>query len=223
MSETGYYRIIEITATFLIPPLIIFNSIFLGDHMLDQGAIILVGSIIFLGILAGDMLTGLVHWFCDTFGNEDIPFFGPNIIKPFRDHHTDPQDITRHDFFETNGNSCLLGAFVNTPVIVCILAINELSLTLSSVLLFISVMSLAACMANQVHKLSHSKKPNAFARLLQKGYLILNPKMHARHHKAPHLNNYCISFGWLNPLLDRIRFFRIAEKMLEFLGLQKTN
>ena len=55
-----------------------------------------------------DFLSGFVHWAGDTVGDESTPIFGPNFVRPFRYHHVDPEDITRHDFIETNGNNCIV-------------------------------------------------------------------------------------------------------------------
>ena len=73
------------------------------------------------GYIVSDLLSGVVHWAGDTVGDETTPIFGPNFVRPFRFHHVDPEDITRHDFVETNGSSCvgalpLLGIAAVLPV-----------------------------------------------------------------------------------------------------------
>src|SRR6187549_974018 len=57
------------------------------------------------GYLVADLLTGLVHWFCDTFFDETTPIIGPGLIAPFREHHRDPLLMTRHTFLELTGSS----------------------------------------------------------------------------------------------------------------------
>jgi len=48
----------------------------------------------------------LLHWGCDTWGKFETPIVGPTLIRSFRMHHVDPQDITTHGFIETNAASC---------------------------------------------------------------------------------------------------------------------
>src|SRR5262249_21391026 len=59
------------------------------------------------GFVGADLVSGIVHWVGDTWGTPDWPILGPSLIRPFREHHVDPQAIVRHDFIETNGNSSL--------------------------------------------------------------------------------------------------------------------
>lgn len=48
----------------------------------------------------------MLHWACDTWGEFSTPIVGPTLIRAFRMHHVDPQDITKHGFVETNASSC---------------------------------------------------------------------------------------------------------------------
>ena len=53
------------------------------------------------------------------------------------------------------------------------------------------------------------------ARWLQRRRVLLSPEAHAKHHTAPFNAYYCITAGWFNPLLERTRFFRRLEKVIE--------
>jgi ubiquitin-conjugating enzyme E2 variant len=64
---------------------------------------------------------------------------------------------------------------------------------------------------NQFHKWAHMKTPPPWIRMLQRAHLILSPEHHVVHHTAPRDKYYCITVGWMNPLLDKIQFFRFCE------------
>jgi len=166
------------------------------------------------GYLAADFLSGCAHWFCDTFFDEQTPLLGPLLIAPFREHHHDPLAITRHGFLELNGNSAL--------VLLPVLAATWLwSSPAGSAALFLHGMVTAGGLAlfatNQFHRWAHEPQPPAVARWLQQRGWILAPEQHARHHRPPHAGAYCITAGWMNAPLDRLRFFPRCERMLRAL------
>lgn len=57
-----------------------------------------------LGGLAADLVSGVVHWFCDNFFREDSLLVGRMLIRPFREHHRNPLGMTSHCFLELMGN-----------------------------------------------------------------------------------------------------------------------
>jgi hypothetical protein len=163
------------------------------------------------GYLFADFVSGLVHWAGDTVGDESTPFLGPNFVTPFRQHHVDPMAITHHDFIETNGNSSI----VALPVLFALVCATPrhggwllwLEMVVASTAFFIFC-------TNQFHKWAHAARTPAVVRWAQHGGLILSPWHHARHHAAPHDRDYCITAGWLNPVLNRMRFFRACEAVV---------
>jgi ubiquitin-conjugating enzyme E2 variant len=160
------------------------------------------------GLLLCDFISGMVHWAGDTIGGEGMLLFGPHFIKPFREHHTDPKAITRHDFIQTNGNNCL----ISLPVIGALAPSMSYETTpgfyISTVVVFASWFGF---WTNQFHKWAHADRPPRLALWLQRWSLILRPTHHDIHHASPHDKYYCITVGWMNPLLSWLRFFRALE------------
>jgi ABC-type phosphate/phosphonate transport system permease subunit len=163
----------------------------------------------FLGLLASDFITGMFHWGCDTWGTPKTPILGRIAIRTFREHHIDPKAITRHDWAQTNGENCIFSLPLYLAVWPCWPERGSLWGTLLAGTAFFAISFTA--IANQMHKWAHEDAPSWLARMLMKLNLVLTKERHARHHKYPWDNDYCITVGWLNAPLRWIRFWRFAE------------
>lgn len=161
--------------------------------------------------VTSDVMTGIAHWSGDTLGHEGVWFFGPNFIRPFREHHVDQKAITRHDFIETNGNNCI---GMCPPLAVALLLLPGHEGFGFFACTFVAFVSLFMVATNQFHKWAHADRPPAGARWLQRWGLILSPAHHEVHHARPHDRHYCITVGWMNPVLNSLRFFRAAEWLI---------
>lgn len=169
----------------------------------------IVGAGVLVGYIGADLGSGLVHWGFDTWGSIYTPVLGKAFIRPFREHHFDEKAITRHDLIETNGTNCL----VAIPVLALALlpttgSGHPIGTFAATTLLFVCV---ATMLTNQIHKWSHQDTPPALIGFLQRLHLILPPDHHRIHHAAPYDTHYCITTGWLNPMLRAIGFFRGLE------------
>jgi plasmanylethanolamine desaturase len=154
------------------------------------------------GWLLADLLTGLVHLAFDSLGSVRTPIIGPAFIRPFREHHTDPLEITRHDFVETNGASCL----ACLPILAGALLMQPETLPWIFIHLVLWVTVLGALATNQFHKWAHMDPAltPAAVRWGQRHGLILSREQHQLHHSPPFDSNYCISSGWFNRPLDAL-------------------
>ena len=77
-------------------------------------------------------------------------------------------------------------------------------------------------LTSQIHKWAHSAERPWLVRWFQRTRSFLSPAHHSRHHSGQHRTHYCITTGWMNPLLDRVRFFRKLEWLLLRLGLRRA-
>jgi ubiquitin-conjugating enzyme E2 variant len=161
---------------------------------------------VFLGLLAADLASGLAHWALDTWGNTQTPIFGP-FIRSFREHHVDQCAITRHDFIETNGDSCL----VVTPIILMATFLHTGTVLSTGVAAYVIALGVAVAYTNQIHKWSHQASQPPFVRVLMNLGIILSPAVHRVHHRGAHDEYYCITTGWLNRPLNAIDFWRRME------------
>lgn len=168
-----------------------------------------------VGYVLADFVSGVVHWMGDTFFEYDTPLIGPGFVRPFREHHVDPEAILHHSFLTVNGNSSLVTLLILVPTWLFGAPENEGEpvplLAVQALVFFLSLFILAT---NQFHKWSHQPSPGPLVRLLQRTGLILTPERHAVHHSPPHRFSYCITSGWLNPLLDRLGLFERAERLV---------
>lgn len=162
------------------------------------------------GYVASDFASGFVHWLFDTWGDPDTPVVGQTFIVPFRVHHTDPIDITRHGFVATNGHNCL----ASLPVLVVALLLPSGAAWVPPLAGFLLCLTLGVFATNQFHKWAHEKYPGAVIGWLQDRGVILGREHHDIHHSEPYDRHYCITTGWLNPVLDRVGFFRSAERVI---------
>ena len=194
----------------------------LARRLLDGGgmsasALWLTAAGAVAGYLAGDLLSGVVHWFCDTFFEEDTPLIGRVLILPFREHHRDPLAMTRHGFAEIAGNSCLALAPV-LAVVALLPAPGAARPWWLAVYAGLLVFTAVAVVTNQLHKWAHMPAVPALVERMQRTGLILQPLRHAAHHRTQ-AEAYCVATGWLNAPLDRIGFFPRLERALVAVGL----
>lgn len=166
------------------------------------------------GYIAADFCSGFVHWIGDTFGEEDWPIVGSGFIKPFREHHVDPKGITRHDFIEVNGNNCFVLLLLIVPV--ALFVPHSWGYVSFALLSFIMSLSFGTFMTNQFHQWAHQGQPHPLIKRLQRSSMILSPKNHDIHHASPYRDSYCITCGWLNPMLDYMNFWRHSERVVGF-------
>jgi ubiquitin-conjugating enzyme E2 variant len=166
-----------------------------------------------VALLLSDLGSGAVHWFADTFFEADTPVIGRALIRPFREHHVDPTAMNEHGFLEISGNSAL----VCVPLLFALL-LFPVGFFWRAVLLWAA---LAVLVTNQIHKWAHmpAERVPARVRWLQQYRLLLAPRQHALHHAAAHDQSYCITGGWSNTALDRLRIFSRSEAAVR--GLQR--
>lgn len=201
------HRAVEIVSIVAVFGLLIAFGLRVGRAVDSPLGWVELAITLLVAYIASDVISGIVHWAGDTIGHEEVPFLGPNFIRPFREHHTDQKDITRHDFIETNGNNCIV---VLVPLVAAYLLSprSGLGFFLAT---FVAFLGLFVVATNQFHKWAHDDAPPWFARPLQRWGLILAPGHHDIHHAAPHDKHYCITVGWMNPVLNGLHFFRGME------------
>lgn len=221
------HRMLEVLGIigFFLIEAIILRQIIISAGLLDSIHLTWIfGVSLILAYIAADFASGFVHWLGDTFGAEDWPVLGAAFIMPFRQHHVDPKGITRHDFIEVNGNNCIVLMLYLVPFYLAVmpfLSHNLFGLLFSAFNMFFAF---GIFMTNQFHKWAHAANPPAIAKRLQAVGLILTPENHNVHHTAPHKTYFCITSGWLNPIIDRIDLWTYLERgMGYFTGHDYSN
>jgi ubiquitin-conjugating enzyme E2 variant len=159
------------------------------------------------GLMGADFVSGVIHWAGDTWGDERTPWIGPRFIRPFRFHHAHPLDMLKSHFFTTNGDTAL----ASLPFLIAPFALPMESEWGRVGAVFFWAVGSWGMWTHQFHRWAHAKSPPRVVAWLQLSGVLLRPGHHLRHHKSPFAVNYCITTGWCNPVLTRIRFFPALE------------
>ena len=213
-----FHAFLEYSMSLLFPALFFLCFYFSFAHLYDIGWVWLVVPAIPISMVWGDLMGGLVHWFADTYFSEETPVIGPALIKPFRQHHIYPRDICTHNLVTMVGNVCILAV----PILafcLYLLWVRPHGLLVFAILCT-TLMAAATVATNVFHKWAHQEHPPGPVRWLQRSRLVLAPAHHGVHHTEPFDMHYCITNGWLNPLLNRIKFFRRLEAALLLIGVK---
>lgn len=163
--------------------------------------------LILMGMAAADLTSGIVHWAADTWGRESMPIIGRRLLHPFRVHHVNPADFLRRDFLDANGDVAIIVILLQAAMLWIPLAGSAGHNSLAFMLGFTSI----GLWTNQIHQWAHTPSPPGPIRLLQAWGIILSYEAHLRHHREPHVTDYCIVSGWCNGVLNRSGFFRRLE------------
>jgi len=216
------YRALEVVfcGAYSYTAFLLAQEVYLGASAEPLVLLILPIAALF-AFLTADLLSGLVHWAADTYGTRNTPFFGPKFIAPFREHHVDPLAITRHDFVEANGDNCFCALTFIVPTYLFVPARAEPWGVVAG--LFVLLVSLSVVLTSVAHGWAHAgEEAPRIAKWMQRMGFLISSEHHAMHHVTPHKTHYCITNGWLNPILDRTRFFRRVERIVDGLGVTRA-
>ncbi|XP_055295726.1 plasmanylethanolamine desaturase isoform X1 [Sitodiplosis mosellana] len=211
-------RIQEVICVYMCISLMILNLFLIIRYFRFERMGIVIAAAM-CGIITADFGSGLVHWAADTWGSVELPIVGKAFLRPFREHHIDPTSITRHDFIETNGDNFM----VALPILAAV-AFNFLTKSPADIQdhypisAYLFLCSIFVAMTNQIHKWSHTYfgLPR-WVLFLQDNHIILPRRHHRIHHVAPHETYFCITTGWLNWPLEKLRFWSGMENIIEYL------
>jgi len=217
--STPFHSFIEHAMTFSFPVLFVLTLYSSTVRLYELNLLWLIVPAVPFTWALGDFVTGTLHWAADTYGSEETPILGQSIIKPFRLHHHYPRDICTHNLVVTVGNSCLIAV----PALAACLYVlwgYEASRFVTLTIFIIVLLTPVTVATNLFHKLAHQENPSGIIRWLQQKRIILSPAHHDLHHASPFDTHYCITNGWLNPVLQKLKFFRGLEIILSKFGIK---
>lgn len=168
--------------------------------------VVLISVKVFLLWILADFITGIVHWWQDTYGNPNWPIIGKYVVEPNLIHHKNPRNLLKGNYWYRVSTS-IVAALVIGPTL---WFVGWHSWEMIICLIFSS-------QGNEVHAISHrtDKENGRFFVFLQKFGIIQRRKTHGWHHSAPYDTNFCVMTEYLNPFLNRLKFWSRMEKFLE--------
>ena len=163
--------------------------------------------------LLADFLTGLVHWWEDAYAKAEWPVLGPLVAEPNLLHPRDPRAMTRVPWRKN----------LDVPAVAGLLALGGLA-TFHALRWPIALAIVLAVFTNLVHRWAHQSaaENGRLITWMQAKGLIQSRAQHALHHRWPRKSHYCPLTNALNPVLEKLGFWRRLERaILRLTGLRR--
>ena len=154
--------------------------------------------------LLADFIAGLFHWAEDTLGTTETPIWGKLFVAPNVRHHELPLEMNKIHWFR---NSLPIYA-----ICASVLVIAWLNGGPSWQIWYLAFVGL---FAQQTHRWSHTPRkalpgPVIF---LQRIGILQRGKHHYLHHRDEFNTHFCVGTPWVNPVLDRLKFWLLLERL----------
>lgn len=163
-------------------------------------------------VMLADFITGVVHWFEDTYATRRWPKpLVRWIVDPNIRHHMNPTEFTQHSFLYRSGDSLAIASIVCLAAWACGMFVWQFT-----------AVAFCAAIGNEVHSWSHRRPRNPLFRFLQDAAIVQTPQQHAQHHRGRHNRRYCTLTNALNPALDGVQFWTLIEFLLARIGLRPS-
>lgn len=154
------------------------------------------------GYFLADFVSGLGHWFEDTYMTVENTAHYPAFIRDIAffnsEHHKHPRNMTDYPWYETISSSVPL-----------VLAFSLACWALFGLQLWWATASAILVWINQIHKWQHMTRGErpAIVTLLMRAGVLQGGAHHRKHHDGVFNTRFCILSPYLNPLLDYIKFW----------------
>lgn len=158
---------------------------------------------LFFTVILADLFSGFVHWLEDVYAKPGMPLVH-RIAVENELHHTEPRAFLKKNWWQSSWDSILAG-------VVILIGAWQLSLLSWSLVLF----TVLSANANQIHKWTHQniqERPKLVT-LLQQYKILQTTRHHAKHHSGEKNTHYCVITNLLNPVLEKINFWRRLETL----------
>ena len=161
-------------------------------------------------VLLTDFVTGFVHFWIDQYGREDMPLIGKSVISLNINHHQHPMQMTQRSYWSLTWSSWALGGVI---LLFWFLVFGKLDWEIIFLVVY-------GAQGNIIHKWAHSTKTQngKFITSLQNWKIIPNKHQHRHHHNAPFDTFFCVQTVFLNPILEKIKFWDGLVWMLTHIG-----
>ena len=150
--------------------------------------------------LAADLVTGLVHWWEDRYGDPAWPVVGRHIVAPNIRHHSEPRAFLAGNYWSRNWTTIVPAALVAAA---CLAAGQR----------WWALVAAFSTQANEIHGWAHQRCSRP-VRGLQLLGVLSSQEGHARHHRAPFAIDFCVMTDITNPILSAVGFWRSLEALV---------